>query len=364
MTTLNIGLLGAGRIGKVHGAAISETAGARLAAVADAFPEPANELADMYDAEVCSIEEIMDDASIHAVFITTPTDMHADLIEDAARRGKRIFCEKPIDLSVERVRECLAVVAEHDATLMVGFNRRFDPNFKQVRDHIDSGAIGDVEMVNIISRDPGPPPLSYMERSGGLFKDMTIHDFDMARFLLGEEPVAVTAVGSVLVDPAIATVPDIDSAAVTLVTTLAASAASFRRADALESPRPPSSSAAARPRAASQATRAMKLAQSHSAIICATRPRRAMARPTSICRETTTRTGAESPRKEYGQASPSSSSAPKAQVRRCRGPMQTIAPARRKTSLITGPRTQDTSRLALYMTALQTASACTATIGL
>lgn len=218
MTTLNIGLLGAGRIGKVHGAAISETAGARLAAVADAFPEPANELADMYGAEVCSIEEIMDDASIHAVFITTPTDMHADLIEDAARRGKKIFCEKPIDLSVERVRECLAVVAEHDATLMVGFNRRFDPNFKQVRDHIDSGTIGDVEMVNIISRDPGPPPLSYMERSGGLFKDMTIHDFDMARFLLGEEPVAVTAVGSVLVDPAIATVPDIDSAAVTLVT--------------------------------------------------------------------------------------------------------------------------------------------------
>ncbi|MGA0388583.1 MAG: inositol 2-dehydrogenase [Ilumatobacteraceae bacterium] len=218
MTTLNIGLLGAGRIGKVHGAAISETAGARLAAVADAVPESANELALMHGAEVRSIEEIMDDASIDAVFITTPTDMHADLIEDAARRGKKIFCEKPIDLSVDRVRECLAVVAEHDATLMVGFNRRFDPNFKQVRDHIDSGAIGDVEMVNIISRDPGPPPLSYMERSGGLFKDMTIHDFDMARFLLGEEPVAVTAVGSVLVDPAIATVPDIDSAAVTLVT--------------------------------------------------------------------------------------------------------------------------------------------------
>ena len=218
MSTLNIGLLGAGRIGKVHGAAIASTAGARLAAVADAFPEPARELADSYGAQVRSIEEIMDDDSIDAVFITTPTDMHADLIEDAARRGKKIFCEKPIDLDVSRVRQCLAVVAEHGATLMVGFNRRFDPNFKQVREQIDAGAIGDVEMVNIISRDPGPPPLSYMERSGGLFKDMTIHDFDMARFLLGEEPVAVSAVGSVLVDPAIATVPDIDSAAVTLVT--------------------------------------------------------------------------------------------------------------------------------------------------
>jgi myo-inositol 2-dehydrogenase/D-chiro-inositol 1-dehydrogenase len=218
MSTLSIGLLGAGRIGRVHAAAISTTPRARLAAVADAFAEPAQALADEHRAEVRTIDEIMAAGDIDAVFITTPTDMHADLIEQAARAGKAIFCEKPIDLDVQRVRDCLAVVDDTGALLMVGFNRRFDPNFKALRARLDEGAIGDVEMVSIISRDPGPPPLSYMERSGGLFRDMTIHDFDMARFLLGEEPVSVSAVGSVLVDPAIAGVPDVDSAAITLVT--------------------------------------------------------------------------------------------------------------------------------------------------
>jgi myo-inositol 2-dehydrogenase/D-chiro-inositol 1-dehydrogenase len=213
-----IGLLGAGRIGKVHAAAIAATPGARLAAVADALPEAASSLADAYDAHVGSIDEIIDDPAVDAVFITTPTDMHSDLIEQSARAGKAIFCEKPIDLSVERVRRCLQVVDDHRARLMVGFNRRFDPNFQAARACIDAGEIGAVEMVSITSRDPGPPPLEYMARSGGLFRDMTIHDFDMARFLLGEEPVSVTAVGSVLVDPAIGGVPDIDSAAITLVT--------------------------------------------------------------------------------------------------------------------------------------------------
>ena len=216
--TLSIGLLGAGRIGKVHAAAIAATANAQLVAVADAFPEPANEIAARYGCDVSTIDEIIADGAVDAIFITTPTDMHADLIEQGARAGKAIFCEKPIDLDVDRVRQCLAVVEETDAKLMVGFNRRFDPHFKAVRDQIDSGAIGDVEMVSVISRDPGPPPLSYMERSGGLFKDMTIHDFDIVRFLLGEEPVSVSAAGSVLVDPEIATLPDIDSGAVTLVT--------------------------------------------------------------------------------------------------------------------------------------------------
>jgi myo-inositol 2-dehydrogenase / D-chiro-inositol 1-dehydrogenase len=215
---LTIGLLGAGRIGKVHAAAIAGTPGARLVAVADALPEAAAGLAAAYDAKVASIDEIIGDAEVDAVFITTPTDMHSDLIEQAAVAGKAIFCEKPIDLSVDRVRACLRVVADQKARLMVGFNRRFDPNFRAARARIDAGEIGDVEMVSITSRDPGPPPLEYMARSGGLFRDMTIHDFDMARFLLGEEPASVTAVGSVLVDKAIGGVPDIDSAAVTLVT--------------------------------------------------------------------------------------------------------------------------------------------------
>jgi myo-inositol 2-dehydrogenase/D-chiro-inositol 1-dehydrogenase len=218
MSQLSIGLLGAGRIGKVHAAAIAETAAARLVAVADAIPEPAAEVAARYGAEVRTIETIMGSDDVDAVFITTPTDMHADLIEQAARAGKAIFCEKPIDLDVQRVRDCLRVVDETGARLMVGFNRRFDPHFRAVRERIEAGAVGDVEMVMIISRDPGPPPLSYLERSGGLFRDMTIHDLDMARFLLGEEPVSVTAIGSVLVDEAIGRVPDIDSAAVTLVT--------------------------------------------------------------------------------------------------------------------------------------------------
>ena len=215
---LSIGLLGAGRIGKVHAAAIAATPRISLTAVADAIPAAAEELAASHGAAVRSIDEIMASDDINAVFITTPTDMHSDLIEQAARAGKYIFCEKPIDLDVQRVRDCLAVVEETGALLMVGFNRRFDPNFKAVRDAISAGGIGEVEMVTIVSRDPGPPPIGYLERSGGLFRDMAIHDFDMARFLLGEEPVSVSAVGSNLVDPAIGQVPDIDSAAITLVT--------------------------------------------------------------------------------------------------------------------------------------------------
>jgi myo-inositol 2-dehydrogenase/D-chiro-inositol 1-dehydrogenase len=215
---LSIGLLGAGRIGRVHAAAIRANPRARLAAVADALPDAATEVAAPTGSDVRTIDEIIDSDDIDAVFIATPTDMHADLMEQAARAGKAIFCEKPIDLDVDRVRACLATVDEAGVLLMVGFNRRFDPSFHAVRGQIDAGAIGEVEMVNIISRDPEPPPIAYMGRSGGLFRDMTIHDFDIARFLLGEEPVSVSAVGSVLVDPEIGGVPDIDSAAVTLVT--------------------------------------------------------------------------------------------------------------------------------------------------
>ena len=216
--TIRIGLLGAGRIGKVHAKAIAATADARLVAVADAVDAAAQSLAAEPAAAVRSIDGIVGADDIDAVFITSPTDTHADLIVASAQAGKAIFCEKPIDLSRQRVRDSLAVVERTGATLMVGFNRRFDPNFRAVRRQIDGGMIGDVEMVTIISRDPGPPPLEYLARSGGLLRDMTIHDFDMARFLLGEEPSEVSALGSVLVDPAIAGVPDIDSVAVTLRT--------------------------------------------------------------------------------------------------------------------------------------------------
>jgi len=216
--TVNVALLGAGRIGKVHAKAVGATPGATLVAVADAFPEAADALARSYGARVSTIDEIAAAGDIDAVIICTPTDTHADLIEQFARAGKAVFCEKPIDLSLERVKSCLKTVEDLGATLMIGFNRRFDPHFRAVREAIDAGRIGDVEMVQITSRDPGAPPPSYITSSGGIFRDMTIHDFDMARFLLGEEITTVYAAASVLVDPEIGKLGDYDSATVVLTT--------------------------------------------------------------------------------------------------------------------------------------------------
>ncbi|UWM74229.1 inositol 2-dehydrogenase [Rhizobium sp. WSM4643] len=216
--TVRFGLLGAGRIGKVHAKAVSGDANATLVAVADAFPQTAEAIASAYGCEVRAIDAIEAAKDIDAVVICTPTDTHADLIERFARAGKAIFCEKPIDLDVARVKACIKVVEETGAKLMVGFNRRFDPHFMAVRKVIDEGKIGDVEMVTITSRDPGAPPVDYIKRSGGIFRDMTIHDFDMARFLLGEEPVSVFATAAVLVDKAIGEAGDYDSVSVILQT--------------------------------------------------------------------------------------------------------------------------------------------------
>jgi myo-inositol 2-dehydrogenase/D-chiro-inositol 1-dehydrogenase len=215
---LRIGLLGAGRIGRIHGGNVAAHAGAALVAVADALPAAAESLAAATGAKVASIEAIVADPGIDAVLVCTPTDMHADLIEAAARAGKAVFCEKPVDLSSERIRACLAVVAKAGTPLMIGFNRRFDPHFASLQRRLADGEAGAVEIVTILSRDPGPPPVGYVKRSGGLFRDMMIHDLDMARFLLDEEPVAVHAFGSALVDPAIGKAGDVDTAAVLLKT--------------------------------------------------------------------------------------------------------------------------------------------------
>jgi myo-inositol 2-dehydrogenase / D-chiro-inositol 1-dehydrogenase len=215
---IRFALLGAGRIGKVHAKAVTGNADAKLVAVADAVPQAAKAIADQYGCAVRTVDAIEAAGDIDAVVICTPTDTHADLIERFARAGKAIFCEKPIDLDVARVERCLRVVDQTGATLMVGFNRRFDPHFMAVRRAIDDGVVGTVEMVTITSRDPGPPPYDYIRRSGGIFRDMTIHDFDMARFLLGEEPESVTATASVLVDPKIGELGDFDSVNVVLVT--------------------------------------------------------------------------------------------------------------------------------------------------
>ena len=216
--TIRFALLGAGRIGKVHARAVTSNPAAKLVAVADAMEKAAQDIAAQYGCEVRTIDAIAAAKDIDAVVICTPTDTHADLIEKFSKAGKAIFCEKPIDLSVKRVEECLKVVAANKTTLMVGFNRRFDPHFMAVRAAIDAGEIGTVEMVTIVSRDPGAPPIDYVKRSGGIFRDMTIHDFDMARFLLGEEIAAVSAQASVLVDQAIGAAGDYDSVSVMLAT--------------------------------------------------------------------------------------------------------------------------------------------------
>ncbi|HVL22183.1 MAG TPA: inositol 2-dehydrogenase [Amaricoccus sp.] len=216
--TVRFAVLGAGRIGQVHGRAIAGNAGARIVAVADALPAAAEALAAQAGAEVRTIDAIEDAQDVDAVVICTPTDTHADLIERFARAGKAIFCEKPVDLDVARVKACLKVVDETGAKLMVGFNRRFDPHFRAVKAAIDDGTVGAVEMVTITSRDPGAPPVEYIKRSGGIFRDMTIHDFDMARWLLGEEPTVVAAFASSLVDQAIGKAGDFDSANVLLET--------------------------------------------------------------------------------------------------------------------------------------------------
>lgn len=215
---LKIGLLGCGRIGQVHARSLMRLDTAKIVAVADAFPASAAALAQTTGADVRDVDAIMASDDVDAIIICTPTDTHYDLIHAAAKAGKAIFCEKPVDMSAERIRDCIKVVEENGVGFLTAFNRRFDPNFANVQARIAAGEVGNVEIVTILSRDPSAPPVSYIESSGGIFRDMMIHDFDMARFLLGEEPVQVFAVGSALVDPAIGEAGDVDTAAVTLTT--------------------------------------------------------------------------------------------------------------------------------------------------
>ena len=216
---INIGILGCGRIGQVHGATLRGMTNARAAAVADAMPAAAESLGAKLGAKVMDAEALINDPRIDAVIIGTPTTTHYDLIHAAAAAGKAILCEKPIDLSVERIHDCLAVVTKAGVPFMTAFNRRFDPNFAHLQRQISDQVIGNVEIVTILSRDPSPPPIGYVKTSGGIFRDMMIHDLDMARFLLGEEPVELTAAASCLVDPAIGEAGDFDTAVVTLKTT-------------------------------------------------------------------------------------------------------------------------------------------------
>jgi myo-inositol 2-dehydrogenase/D-chiro-inositol 1-dehydrogenase len=215
---IRFGVLGAGRIGKVHSRTIANSSRATVAYLADAMPKAAAALAAEVGARVASVEDIIKAKDVDAILIATPTATHADLIEAASRAGKAVLCEKPVSLSVKRIVSCLKVAEKHKTNLMIGFNRRFDPNFAALAARIRSGDIGDVEIATIISRDPAPPPADYVKGSGGLYRDMMIHDFDMARFLVGEEFVVVNALGSSLVDKAIGKAGDVDTAAVQMQT--------------------------------------------------------------------------------------------------------------------------------------------------
>ncbi|PKP75397.1 MAG: inositol 2-dehydrogenase [Alphaproteobacteria bacterium HGW-Alphaproteobacteria-6] len=213
---LRVGLLGAGRIGHVHAKAIAGHAGSTLAAVSDVNAEAAATLAAEHGAQARTTEAILADAAIDAVLIATSTDTHSALIEAATAAGKAVLCEKPVDLSLERAIRCQQVAGRHGKPVMIGFNRRFDPNFAALKAAADRGEIGRTELLSVTSFDPAPPPLSYIKVSGGLFRDMMIHDFDMAMWVMGAVPAKVSAVGTSIVDPAIGAAGDVDTAVVTL----------------------------------------------------------------------------------------------------------------------------------------------------
>jgi len=217
--TVNVGLIGAGRIGRLHAETLAHRVrGVRLLAVADVVFEAAEKCAADFDVPSAFKDhrQILDDPKIEAVAICSSTDTHASFIEQAAQAGKHIFCEKPIDFNLERIDRTLKAVEKAGVKLQIGFNRRFDPSFKRARDMVAAGKIGTPHIVRITSRDPKTPPLGFVERSGGMFADMTIHDFDMARYLVGSEVEEVYAIGTVLVDPAIGRLGDIDTAVVVL----------------------------------------------------------------------------------------------------------------------------------------------------
>lgn len=216
--TVRIAVLGVGRIGKMHAELIArQVPGASLAMVQDVYEPSAVAVGEALGVpHTTDIDAVLGSPDVDAVAICSSTDTHVTLLKAAARAGKAIFCEKPISMDLGLVDEGLAEVAAAGVPLQIGFNRRFDAAHKSVRDAVANGTIGDIHMVRITSRDPAPPPISYIKVSGGIFLDMTIHDFDMARYVAGSEVVEVFAKGAVLVDPAIGEAGDVDTAVIVL----------------------------------------------------------------------------------------------------------------------------------------------------
>jgi myo-inositol 2-dehydrogenase/D-chiro-inositol 1-dehydrogenase len=215
---MEVALFGAGRIGKIHAGNVARQPGVKLRYVVDVDAGAARSLADQHGAQVTSAEAALADKNVGAVVIGSSTDTHADLITRAAAAGKAIFCEKPVDLSVDRARACADAVGRAGVACLIGFNRRYDPTFAALKERLAQGEVGDPEMLVVTSRDPGAPPVEYLKRSGGIFRDMLIHDFDIFRWILDDEAATLYATGSVLTDPAVGTVGDVDSTAVTIRT--------------------------------------------------------------------------------------------------------------------------------------------------
>ncbi|HEY4137343.1 MAG TPA: inositol 2-dehydrogenase [Casimicrobiaceae bacterium] len=215
---IDVALFGAGRIGKIHGGNVVRQPGARLKYVVDVDRAAAAALAGQHGAEVGTAEGVFADPSVAVVVIASSTDTHADLIQRAAAASKAIFCEKPVDLDLERAKSCAQAVARAGVPCLIGFQRRYDPTFAALKARIDAGEIGEPEMLVVTSRDPGAPPVDYLKRSGGIFKDMLIHDFDIFRWILDDEAATLYATGSCLTDPTIEAAGDIDATAVTIRT--------------------------------------------------------------------------------------------------------------------------------------------------
>ena len=217
MKPLTVGIIGAGRIGKLHAENLmTRVKGTKLKAVTDPFLDEKWAVSKGIPVTGKDHRIMLDDTEIDAVLICSPSPQHAQQIIEFARVGKHIFCEKPIALDPEVIRNSLCVVEKEEVKLQVGFNRRFDPNFASVREKVSSGALGDPQVIRVTSRDPAPPSPEYVASSGGLFLDMTIHDFDMVRFLSGSEVTEVHAYGAVLVDSDIGKAGDIDTAVISL----------------------------------------------------------------------------------------------------------------------------------------------------
>lgn len=211
---MKISLIGAGRIAKVHARHLAAHTDVEFCSVVDVDAERAGRLAAEHNVEVQTIDEVMADKSVDAVLIASSTNTHAGLIETAAKHDKAILCEKPIDLTLERSQRAVSVAADVGVPLQIGFNQRFDPSHQALKSKLEEGMLGAIETVVITSRDPGLPPLDYLKVSGGIFRDMTIHDFDLARWIVGSPIVSVVAYGACLVDPEISNIGDSDTASV------------------------------------------------------------------------------------------------------------------------------------------------------